>query len=150
MAAPASRSKKRSDASSRSQPEPLVFFTDTNLGRHIIPNALRAAGENVRVHDEVFEPGTPDTVWLHRAGKEGWVVLTKDSKIRYRRSETEALFAAKVRAFVLVSSNLPGPKIANVFVAALPGIKRLCKKQQPPFIAHVYRSGEVVLRKSRE
>jgi predicted nuclease of predicted toxin-antitoxin system len=150
MAAAASKSKKRSDASSRSPHEPLVFFTDTNLGRYIIPNAIRAAGETVRVHDEVFEAGTPDTVWLHQAGKEGWVVLTKDSKIRYRSNETEALFAAKVRAFVLVSSNLPGSEIAKIFVAALPAIKRHCRKHPPPFIAHVYRSGEVVLRKSRE
>jgi PIN like domain len=57
----------------------------------------------VRVHDEEFEPGTADAVWLHRAGVEGWLVLTKDSKIRYRSNETEVLLAAKVRAFVLVS-----------------------------------------------
>ena len=52
------------------------------------------------------------------AGAEGWVVLTKDSKIRYRSNEAEALFAAKVRAFVLVSRNLPGSEMANIFAAA--------------------------------
>jgi hypothetical protein len=62
MAAPASKSKKQSAASSRLLPRPFVFFTDANLGRHIVPDALRAAGEQVRVHDEEFEPGTADGV----------------------------------------------------------------------------------------
>jgi thiamine monophosphate synthase len=80
---------------------------------------------------------------------EGWLVLTKDSKIRYRSNETEVLLAAKVRAFVLVSSNLPGSEMAAVFVRALPSIKRLCAKQSAPFIAHVHRSGDVALKQSR-
>ena len=97
-------------------------------------------------HDEEFEPGTADTVWLDRAGVEGWVVLTKDSKIRYRSNETEVLLAAKVRAFVLVSSNSPGPEMASVFVKALPWIRRPCARQSAPFIAHVHRSGHVMLK----
>ncbi len=146
MAAPASKSKKQSAASSRLLPRPFVFFTDANLGRHIVPDALRAAGEQVRVHDEEFEQGTADRVWLDRAGVEGWAVLTKDSKIRYRSNETEVIFAAKVRAFVLVSSNLPGSEMATIFVQALPSMKRLCARQIAPFIAHVHRSGHVVLK----
>jgi predicted nuclease of predicted toxin-antitoxin system len=149
MAAPGSKSKKQSAASSPSLPRPFVFFTDANLGRRIVPDALRAAGEQVRVHDEEFGQGTADTVWLDRAGLEGWIVLTKDSKIRYRSNETEVLVAAKVRAFVLVSSNLPGPEMAAVFVKALRSMKRLCAKQSAPFVAHVYRSGDVVLKLSR-
>jgi hypothetical protein len=150
MAATATKSKKQSDASSRSPHELLVFFTDANLGRHIVPNALRALGEQVRVCDEEFEPGTPDTVWLQRAGVEGWIVLTKDSKIRYRRNERETLSAARVRAFVLVSRNLAGPEMAEVFIKALPAIKRLCGKHVPPFIAHVHRGGHVELKGGAE
>ena len=86
--------------------------------------------------------------WLARAGAEGWVVLTKDSKIRYRSNETQILFAAKVRAFILVSSNLHGSEMAAVFVKALPSMKRLCAEQPPPFIAHLHRSGHVVLKQT--
>jgi hypothetical protein len=146
MAVSATKSKKQSDASSRSPHEPLIFFTDANLGRHIVANALRHVGEQVRVCDEEFEPGTPDIVWLQRAGAEGWIVLTRDSRIRYRRNEKETLLAAGVRAFVLVSQNLPGPEMAEVFVKALPTIKRLCAKHVSPFIAHVQRGGYVELK----
>ena len=43
MVANAPKSKKRSVASSPSQPEQIVFFTDENLGRHTVPEALRLA-----------------------------------------------------------------------------------------------------------
>jgi hypothetical protein len=35
-----------------SPPERLVFFIDRSLGRKVIPDALRAAGEEVRIHDD--------------------------------------------------------------------------------------------------
>lgn len=145
MAANAPKSKKPSAANSPSQPESFVFFADANLGRRVVPDALRAAGETVMVHDECFPPGSEDAVWLQHAGEMRWVVLTKDSRIRYRRNETQALLAAGVRSFVLVSRNLPGPEMANVFVKALPGIKRMCIAEPAPFIAHIHRDSVVVL-----
>ena len=45
MVANAPKSKKRSAASSPSPPEQLVFFTDENLGRHTVPEAVRLAQE---------------------------------------------------------------------------------------------------------
>ncbi len=145
MGANVRKSKKQSAASSPSPPERFVFFTDASLGRRIVPKALRAAGENVKVHDECFSRGTEDRVWLGKAGRNGWVVLTKDSKIRYRRNEMQALLSSHTRSFVLVSSNLPGTEMAKIFVKALPAMKKLCEVQPAPFIAHVWRDGKVVL-----
>jgi hypothetical protein len=52
MARTRSTSRKRSAASSsrRKPPEPLVFFIDRSLGRKKVPEALRAAGVEIRVH----------------------------------------------------------------------------------------------------
>lgn len=130
-------------------PERLVFFVDRDLGRYVVPNALRKAGEDVRAHDDHFPQTTKDEVWLAEVGKQGWVVLTLDGRIRYHASETNALLAAKVRAFVLAArGDLSGQEIAQFFVNALPSIKRFCAKTQPPFIARVSREGEVSLLKS--
>src|SRR5438105_1318386 len=145
MAANARKSKKRSAASSPSPPERLVFFTDENLGRQVVPQALRNAGEQVIAFRERFAGGTKDPVWLREVGRNGWVLLTKDSRIRYRRNEMQALLSSKMQSFVLVSSNLPGAEIAQIFVKALPRIKRLCQRQRPPFIAHVHKDGTVAL-----
>ncbi len=148
MAANVPKSKKPSAASSPSQPERLVFFTDANLGRRIVPDALRVAGEKVMVHDECFPVGSEDPVWLRRAGEKGWIVLTKDSRIRYRSNEIQALLTSGTRSFVLVSRNLPGLEMAKIFVNALPGIKKMCQEQPAPFIAHIHRDSTVALMKT--
>src|SRR6266567_8002412 len=145
MAVNERKSKKLSAASLPSPPESITFFTDANLGRHVVPEALRAVGEKVKAHDEIFAPGTHDRVWLRAASEKRWVVLTKDSKIRYRRNEIAEFLAARVRVFVLVSRNLPGAEMGRTFVKALPGIKKLCASQSAPFIAHVHLDGTVVL-----
>jgi hypothetical protein len=148
MVANARKSKKRSAASSPSLPDRLIFFTDANLGRRVVPDALRAAGEAVKVHHDCFPPGTQDQVWLRAVGEKGWVILTKDSQIRYRRNEMEALLSSGARSFVLVSSNLPGAEMAKIFVRALPGMKKLCAALSAPFIAHIHHDGKVVLMKT--
>ncbi len=51
------------------------------------------------VYGERVGQGLADTEWLNDAGRNGWVVLMKDDKIRYRPAEPEALMAAGVRAF---------------------------------------------------
>jgi hypothetical protein len=49
-----------------------------------VPEALRAAGVEIRVHDELFPQGTEDVVWLREAGVNGWIVITRDDRSRVR------------------------------------------------------------------
>jgi hypothetical protein len=121
----------------------LVFFIDRSLGRKIVAQALREVGETVEIHDDHFAPDAKDEIWLVEVGKRGWIVLTKDDRIRYRATERTALMSAKVKAFVLISSQLQGPEMAAAFVKALPRIKRLIAKHAPPFIGRVSRNGNV-------
>lgn len=76
-------------------------------------------------------------------GQRGWVVLTKDERIRYRLTEKRAIAQAGVRAFFLVPKNLTGPQNGEVFVRALARITKFCVGNQPPFIAKVFRNGSV-------
>ncbi len=142
MAAKDSKSKKRSAANSK-LPEPIVFFLDRALGNKVIADALRAAGAEVRIHSDHFAAAAPDAEWLIEVGRQGWIVLTKDSKIRYRTIERMALINARVGAFVLVSGNLSGLAMADVFVKALPAMRKFVAKNPPPFIARVYRDGKI-------
>ena len=83
MAARAKRSKRPSAASFGSKPpEPLVFFIDRSLGRKIVAQALREISETVEIHDDHFAPDAKDEAWLAEVGKRGWIVLTKDDRIR--------------------------------------------------------------------
>ena len=123
--------------------EPLIFLLDENLGKHTIADALRQAGAEVQIHDDHFRQETPDEEWLREVGRRSWIVLTKDAQIRYRAHERAALMQAGVGAFVLVAKNLSGREMADVFVKALPAIRRFVANHQPPFIAKVTRSSTV-------
>ena len=97
------------------------------------------------VHDDHFAPDALDEDWLRQAGAAGWVVITKDTRIRYRETERAALLAANVRAFVFTTADLNGAEMADMVVKALPAITRLCDKRPPPFIARIGRGARVHL-----
>jgi hypothetical protein len=146
MAAREKRSKRPSVASSGSKPpEPLIFFIDRSLGKKIVAQALRDSGETVEIHDDHFLPDAKDEDWLVEVGSRGWIVLTKDDRIRYRVTERTAIMSAQVKAFVLTSSQLQGTEMAAAFLKALPRIKQLVAGHAPPFIARVSRKGKVSL-----
>lgn len=130
---------------SRKQPEDLTFFIDRCLGRKHVPDALRKAGANVELHDDHFPQNAVDEVWLHKAGKEKWVALTEDSRIRYRELGKQAVKQSGVRLFVLVSTTIKGEQMAEAFSLALNKITRMARKNRGPFIAKVYKDGKVSL-----
>lgn len=115
------------------------------MGKRVVAQALRDAGERVEIHDDHFAADATDEAWLADVGKRGWIVLTKDDRIRYRVTERTALESARVKAFVLTSSQLQGADMAAAFVKALPRIKRLISSYAPPFIGRVSRTGDVEL-----
>lgn len=96
--------KKPSDASSNStprQPDQPVIFIDEALGRHVIAEALRAAGARVEIHADHFKPGEPDETWLAEMARRGWIVLSKDLRIRYRGLALKVIEDSLARVFVL-------------------------------------------------
>lgn len=119
----------------------LVFFIDRSLGRRYVAQALRAAGATVEVHDDHFPQDTPDVDWLREVGRRGWVVLSKDERIRRNRIERAALDAARVRAFFLTQQDITGPEMAKLFADALPGMTNRAIAQPAPFIYTISRSG---------
>jgi len=59
---------------------------------------------------EFFPQGTEDVVWLREAGSNGWIVITRDDRIRYNQLEKQAVIAARLRFFSITSSSLTGRK----------------------------------------
>ena len=107
---------------------------------------LRAAGLNVLVHDDHFAQNAPDPEWLAAAGKNNWIVITRDERIRYRVAEKQTIRRAKVRAFVLAAhGNLPAEFLAELLLKALPKIRDIVANERPPFIAKIWRDGKTAL-----
>ena len=124
-------------------PEHLIVFIDRSLGKHIIASALRTAGYGVEVHDDHFSPDAPDNVWLSDVSRRGWVVLTKDKKIRYRTSELAAVSATKARVFTLTAGSIQAQEMANIFIHAMPKIQTFVAGNAPPYIVTITKSGSL-------
>jgi hypothetical protein len=122
-----------------------VFFIDRSLGKHVVPDALRAAGVRVEVHDDHFPQNAIDEVWLPAVGQNGWAVLTSDDRIRYRHAEKGAAIAAGVALFIFAGKGMRGAAVADALVRALPAMLRLLANQRRPFIAKVGRTGTVTM-----
>jgi hypothetical protein len=126
-------------------PEPFTFFIDRALGKNHVAAALRGAGERVEVHDDHFAQDVDDVDWLADVGARGWVVLTKDARIRANELERGELFAARAAAFMLGRGDRTGPEMADIFVRSLPAMKRALRRLHVPFIATVTATGTVTV-----
>jgi len=120
------------------------LFLDRSLGRRQVPDLLRAAG--LRLHTLAEVCGIPadetiaDVDWLAMAGREGWVVLMKDDRIRYRPVERAAVIDHRVRAFCLTSGNLRARDMAALYLAVLDRLAAACT-EPGPFLFTVSRAG---------
>jgi hypothetical protein len=109
-----------------------------------VPGALRTAGVEIRVHDELFPQGTQDVDWLREAGANRWVVITRDDRIRYNQLEKQAVVAARLRLFSITSSSLTGEEAASLILSALDKMSRLCRQHSKRgFIAKISRGPDV-------
>jgi len=104
------RSKKQSAAK---PPDGTVFFLDRSIDVEPIRTELVKAGITVEIHDDHFARDEEDRIWLRAIGERGWVVLTKDQRLRYRPLELAALRASGAKVFVLTAGNLRGIEIAS-------------------------------------
>ena len=97
-------------------------------------------------HSQHFSAGAEDTIWLPFVGEKGWLLVTKDKKIRYNELEKTAVLQHRVREFYFSSGNYSGAEMAEILIADLPGMAKTCRKHDPPFIARIAKSGSVHLR----
>ena len=149
MSASPSKSKRPSGGSghSLSQPDGFTLYLDENLcNAKAILEALKKLGVPFERHLAHFPRGTPDETWLPLVGKNGWVLLTTDKRIRYNFLEKRALQRNAVREFVFASGNMSAQEMAAALEAALHKMQRICRKFQPPFVAAITRTGEVHMR----
>jgi predicted nuclease of predicted toxin-antitoxin system len=138
------KSKRESAANSGSaQQRELVFFLDKCLGRKVVAEALRAAGEQVELQEDHFDKKADDTQWVPEVGRRGWIILTKDRALRHNSLELIALLKSNTHSFILTSADQTGEQMAKAFVAALPDMKNMIGKFPSPFVGTVTPLGKV-------
>ena len=139
------RSRTRSAANparrDRERLASLTFFLDYQIGRHIVADALRAAGATVEVHIDHFPQDASDVEWIPEVGQRGWVLITKDQHIRRNPLERAAYQAAALRGFIVTGKDMAGPELATLLVQCLPGMVRRAAGRPGPSLFTLSRGG---------
>ncbi len=109
---------------------PIRFFVDENIGPDLVKGLRLLGYENIEHIHDTFPPGTADEVWLEYVGKNGYVLITKDKKIRKHPKEKAALVKYKIVAFFLGGSQVGGRQIANQIINAWDKMEACAAMQQ--------------------
>ena len=129
--------------SSSKRLEDITYFIDRSLGGKIVAAKLRESGLSVVAHDEYFPQNCPDEEWLRIVGSRGWIVLTRDTRIRTRSLEIQAFAEANVLGFVLTAKNLSGEGTARAFQLAVSRMQQAALDETRPAMFAVDRNGRV-------
>jgi predicted nuclease of predicted toxin-antitoxin system len=131
------------DAAAAGRPPEHTFFFDRNLG-HRVPRALSAAGWNVEVHDDHFEPSATDTEIFDLVRERDWVYVTQDRKIRSRVSERQALIGNRLRTFSIASTaNLSAQVTTDVLIRAHAEMLKALANETSPFVIAIHKDGSL-------
>lgn len=80
-------------------------------------------------------------VWLTIAGENGWIVLMRDQRIRYRSLEIQSLNEAEVGAFVLTAGQATAKTTAVLVLSRLQKILNIAQSERRPFLYTLGLSG---------
>ena len=118
----------------------MRFFVDNNLSPQLA-NGMKAFGEDVIHITEIFPHHTDDTEYLPRVGSEGWFLVTRDNRIRYRPAERTALKENRVGAFFMGGKNRNRCQLIQQLVRNWPRMKELASNTPVPFAFQIPPSG---------
>jgi hypothetical protein len=119
-----------------------TLYLDENLCECVqIQKVLTDAEFPFRRHLEFFSRGTLDKDWLPFPGSKGWPVLTKDKAQRFTPLEKTQIVEHLLKIFAFSSGNLSGADMADLLKGNLRRLDKLARKQAPPFVASISKTG---------
>jgi hypothetical protein len=111
-----------------------MIFADRSIPRNLV-TALRAVQDDVGWLEPRFPHDTPGPASLAEAGKAGWLVITRDQRIRTRPFERSAIEEHSVGCFILAYRRpLKRSCILKLVTATLDEMERLFEETPRPFI----------------
>jgi hypothetical protein len=104
---------------------------------------MRKAGARVEHAGDAFPFGTPDETWLWECGTRGWIVLTRDQRIRRRILEREAIRQSGTAVFALTAGEATAAETAEVVVRLLTKFANMAVSEPKPFLVTFGLSGHL-------
>jgi uncharacterized protein with PIN domain len=118
----------------------MKFFIDNNLSPQLA-KGMAGFGEDVVHLTDHFSPDAKDEDWLRTVGTNGWILITRDERIRWRPVESEALKKYRVAAFFLGGKNRTRCQLIQQLVRNWDRFKEVTAKEHRPFAFRVRPNG---------
>jgi hypothetical protein len=118
------------------------YFFDRSLGKASAAR-LREHGWTIHLIADFYHNDAtriPDEEWIAEGCSRGWLLLTKDKRIRYREHELSALDAGHL--FCLASGNLSLDEMARRFIDAERAMLAASRRVSVGFW-HVHAAGRI-------
>lgn len=77
-----------------------MIFIDRSVPKGVA-EAIRRVRSDVLWLEDKFPHDTPDEIWLEAAGDAGWLVLSRDRKIKTRRGQRQLIVKHRVGYFII-------------------------------------------------
>lgn len=105
--------------------------------------ALEAAGVGVRRPGRDVPFGAADNDWLTLAGRQGWIALLRDKRVRHREIERAAILEASVAAFVFTGGQVSAADVTETLIRRLDKLIRIADSEPRPFLYTITSGGSI-------
>jgi hypothetical protein len=122
----------------------MIFF-DRSIPKSVA-EALKKVRDDIIWLEDVFNHRTKETEWLAEAGRQGWIVISRDKKIRTRPGERRILQESNVGCFIVAQKqNLTKWQYLRLLAGALDKIEEAFGTTPRPFIYKIDAAGRLTL-----
>ena len=91
----------------------------------------------------ITSPATPDEIWIPETARQGWLIITRDSRIQHHQAELDAVRNSGARMITLASDEARGTWAQlEVFMSQWRAIERRLEDPGP----FIYTASRTVLR----
>lgn len=122
----------------------MIFF-DRSMPRSIADALKAVRRDDVMWLEDAFPHNTKDSDWLPEAGRNGWLVIARDKRIKTRPRERDAVIEHGVGLFVFNQKHDPTKwEYFKLLGLCLDEMERLFAETPRPFIFVIDRAGRIL------
>ena len=119
-----------------------MIFVDRSIPKSVVEALKLVREDEVAWLEDFFDDDVRDEKWLEAAGREGWLVISRDKRIRSRFGERTALQRHGVGCFILAQKkNLTRWEYLKLLARTLDEMVQRFEETPRPFIYVVDSAG---------
>jgi hypothetical protein len=119
-----------------------MIFLDRSIPKSVAEALKMVRNDDVRWLEDEFPHDTPDEAWIPEVGRRGWVVVSRDKKIRTRLRQRALVKEHGLGCFILQQKQDPTRwQYLKLLAATLDEMERIHATQRKPFMYLVDANG---------